>query len=107
MSRQIRRGIVTLLALAAGMILIAPAAQAQTDEAKKQLLSALKRAEALEEQGKLAEATQVYERAVDLARRALGPEHSITADFTNNLAILYVATGRYADAEPLYRRGLE
>ena len=36
----------------------------------------------------------------------LGPEHPATAATLNNLAVLYDAQGRYAEAEPLYTRGL-
>ena len=34
------------------------------------------------------------------------PESKITAAVMNDLAILYQELGRYADAEPLYRRSL-
>ena len=37
---------------------------------------------------------------------ALGPEHPEVATSLNNLAALYKAQGRYAEAEPLYRRSL-
>ena len=36
----------------------------------------------------------------------LGPDHPDTASSLNNLAGLYRAQGRYAEAEPLYRRAL-
>ena len=39
--------------------------------------------------------------------KALGPEHPHVAASLNNLAALYQAQGRYAEAEPLYRRSLE
>jgi tetratricopeptide (TPR) repeat protein len=39
--------------------------------------------------------------------KALGPEHPNVATSLNNLAALYKAQGRYAEAEPLYRRALE
>jgi tetratricopeptide (TPR) repeat protein len=37
---------------------------------------------------------------------ALGPDHPDVAQSVNNLADLYSAQGRYADAEPLYKRAL-
>ena len=37
----------------------------------------------------------------------LGPEHPDTLISVNNLAVLYRATGRYGQAEPLYQRALE
>jgi tetratricopeptide (TPR) repeat protein len=36
----------------------------------------------------------------------LGPDHSNVGTALNNLAGLYQAQGRYAEAEPLYRRSL-
>ncbi len=36
----------------------------------------------------------------------LGPEHPDVATSLNNLAELYRATGRYAEAEPLYQRAI-
>ncbi len=51
-------------------------------EAEKQLGAALKEAE------------------------GLGPEHPDVAQSLNNLAALYRAQGKYAEAEPLYKRSL-
>jgi Tetratricopeptide repeat len=39
--------------------------------------------------------------------RSPGPEHPDTLSSVNNLAGLYESTGRYAEAEPLYKRALE
>ena len=36
----------------------------------------------------------------------LGPNHPDVATSLNNLARLYYAHGRYAEAEPLYKRSL-
>ena len=38
--------------------------------------------------------------------KALGPDHPDVAQSLNNLADLYSAQGRHADAEPLYKRAL-
>ncbi len=38
--------------------------------------------------------------------KALGPAHPEVATSLNNLAALYAAQGRYAEAEPLYKRAL-
>ena len=38
--------------------------------------------------------------------KALGPEHPDVATSLNNLASLYYAQGKYAEAEPLYKRAL-
>ena len=40
------------------------------------------------------------------SEKALGPEHPDVANSLNNLAALYQAQGRYAEAEPLYKRAL-
>jgi len=36
----------------------------------------------------------------------VGPTHPDTATSLNNLAVLYQAQGKYAEAEPLYKRAL-
>ena len=51
-----------------------------------------------------AEAEPLYQRALAISEKALGPEHPDIATALNNLAELYRATGRYAEAEPLYQR---
>ena len=38
--------------------------------------------------------------------KTLGPEHPGVATALNNLAALYLAQGKYAEAEPLYQRAL-
>ncbi|MFQ5956109.1 MAG: tetratricopeptide repeat protein, partial [Kiloniellales bacterium] len=35
-----------------------------------------------------------------------GPDHPITAALVDSLGVLYKAQGRYAEAEPLYKRSL-
>ena len=45
-------------------------------------------------------------RAIDLGEKALGPEYPRLAVWLNNLARLYRANGRYAEAEPLLKRAL-
>ena len=104
MFRMIRCGIVATLAMAA---LVIPEAPAQTVSAREQIQSAVQRAEAFEKQVKLPQAAREYEQALDLARQHLGPEDITTAAVMNSLAELYYAMGRYAEAEPLYRRSLE
>jgi len=53
------------------------------------------------------EAQRQVERAFDLRRRALGPEHPDTLTSMYGLAILYWRQGKYAEAEPLYTKVLE
>ena len=43
---------------------------------------------------------------VAIAEKSYGPEHPNIARHLNNLAELYYNQGRYAEAEPLYRRAL-
>ncbi len=44
--------------------------------------------------------------ALAICEKALGPDHPDVATALNNLAVLYRAQGRYAEAEPLYKRSL-
>ena len=53
-----------------------------------------------------AEAEPLYERALAIREKALGPEHPDVAMSLNNLAALYRNQGAYAKAEPLYERAL-
>ena len=46
------------------------------------------------------------EEALTLGEREFGGDHPYTATFLNNLAALHSAQGRYAQADPLYRRAL-
>ena len=56
--------------------------------------------------GAYAKAEPLYQRALAIHEKALGPDHPDTATALNNLAELYRATGAYAQAEPLYQRAL-
>ena len=56
--------------------------------------------------GAYAKAEPLYQRALAIMEKALGPEHPNTATALNNLAWLYQATGAYAKAEPLFERAL-
>ncbi len=64
------------------------------------------RAALYHDQGRYAEAEPLYERALAIWEKVLGPDHPGLARGLNNLAALYRAQGRYAEAEPLYRRAL-
>ena len=52
------------------------------------------------------QAEPLYQRALDIREKALGPEHPNVAQSLNNLAELYRTQGQYAQAEPLYQRAL-
>ena len=58
------------------------------------------------DQGKYEEAEPLYQRALTIREKALGPEHPDTASTLNNLALLYNNQGKYEEAEPLYQRAL-
>ena len=98
--------------------------QADYAQAEKLFLAALKEAEQFGEQdprfaaslnnlaelyraqGKYAQAEPLYQRALAIWEKALGPEHPNVAAGLSNLAGLYDAQGKYAQAEPLYQRAL-
>ena len=54
-----------------------------------------------------AAARPLYERALAIRERFLGPNHPSTALTLNNLALLLHKQKAYADARPLYERALE
>ncbi|KAF2101634.1 hypothetical protein NA57DRAFT_35802 [Rhizodiscina lignyota] len=58
-------------------------------------------------QGKLAEAEEMYIRAIQDCEDALGPKHKCTLDTVNNLAILYEKQGKLAEVEEMYIRVLQ
>ncbi|MBP1468983.1 tetratricopeptide repeat protein, partial [Candidatus Chloroploca sp. M-50] len=64
-------------------------------------------AELLRAQGNYDAARPLYERALAIRERVLGPEHPDTATSLNNLAGLYGAQGNYDAARPLYERALD
>jgi tetratricopeptide (TPR) repeat protein len=56
--------------------------------------------------GRYSEAEPLYQRALAIVVKTLGPEHPEVATCLNNLAALYDAQGKYAQAEPLCQRAL-
>ncbi len=59
------------------------------------------------DQGKMAEAEKMYQRALEGYEKAWGPEHTSTLDTVNNLGILYKDQGKMAEAEKMYQRALQ
>ncbi len=55
---------------------------------------------------KYEQAEILYQRALDIAKKALGPEHPIVATILNTLAVLNYEFGDYAQAEPLFQQTL-
>ncbi|KAL1920685.1 uncharacterized protein VTP21DRAFT_1062 [Calcarisporiella thermophila] len=58
-------------------------------------------------QGKYEQAEQLYQRALAIREKALGPVHPYTATSVNDLAKLYGIQGKYKQAKPLFQRALE
>ncbi|KFZ25299.1 hypothetical protein V502_00223 [Pseudogymnoascus sp. VKM F-4520 (FW-2644)] len=59
------------------------------------------------DQGKLVEAEQMYQRALQGYERAWGPEHTSTLDTVNSLGVLYKSQGKLVEAEQMYQRALQ
>jgi tetratricopeptide (TPR) repeat protein len=59
------------------------------------------------DQGKMAEAEEMYMRALKGYEKARGPEHTSTLDTVNNLGLLYADQGKMAEAEEMYMRALK
>ena len=57
--------------------------------------------------GDYAKAEPLYQRALKISEKALGPEHPTPARASRSLAGLYEHMGDYAKAEPLYQRALK
>ena len=60
----------------------------------------------LYQKGQYDRAVIVAKKALEIAEKALGPDHPNVALSLNNLAGLYDTQGQYAQAEPLYKRSL-
>ena len=71
-----------------------------------ELMDAYHRANELFDEGRYQEAIPFAKEALRLSEREFGPDDSTTGSTLNNLAFLYRAQGRYAEAEPLYKRSL-
>jgi len=52
------------------------------------------------------EAEPLYQRAIAIGEKTLGPEHPDLATGLNNLAELYRNQGKYEEAEPMYKRAI-
>ncbi|KAH8722805.1 hypothetical protein GQ44DRAFT_657694 [Phaeosphaeriaceae sp. PMI808] len=60
-----------------------------------------------DEQGKIAEAEEMYERVLQGKEEALSPNHTSTLNTVNNLGWLYVNQGKLAEAEKMLERALQ
>ena len=59
------------------------------------------------DEGRYSESEPLFEEALGIRRRVLGPEHPDTLDSINDVANLYRRQGRYEEAEPLYDKALD
>ena len=101
MAPRLQKSPVVLLALGL-WILVCEASLAEEDDP-----GALnQRVNQLIEQGKYQEAIPIAERAVEVAKHTLGPDHPKTADALNDLGFIFQKIGNYAKAEPLYQETL-
>ena len=60
----------------------------------------------LHQQGNYDRAVVVAQKALEVAKENVGPDHPNVATSLNNLASLYDTQGDYAKAEPLFKRSL-
>jgi tetratricopeptide (TPR) repeat protein len=58
------------------------------------------------DQGKLTEAVEMYQRALEGKEKALGPDHTSTLMTVNNLGTLFSDQGKLKEAEEMYQRAL-
>ena len=57
--------------------------------------------------GDYEKALPLYQRALEIREKVLGPQHPDVATTLNNLAVLYRQMGDYEKALPLYQRALD
>jgi tetratricopeptide (TPR) repeat protein/CHAT domain-containing protein len=101
MARPLAKSPFVLLALGL-LILACPAGLTKDDDPN----SLNQKVNQLIEQGKYQEAIPIAARAVEVAKRILGPDHPKTADALNNLGFIFQKIGDYAKAVPLYQEAL-
>ncbi len=91
-----------------GGLLLAPLCLLRADlAAEDEVFELTKAAALLRNRGKVREALQVQQKAYDLAKKRLAPDHPGLLVSMGNLAILLGDTGQYARAEPLARARFE
>ena len=57
--------------------------------------------------GDYAKAEPLFQQALQIFKKVLGPEHPKTATILDNLAVFYEDMGDYAKAEPLLQQALQ
>ena len=98
---MMKRGLAVLVAAWCAWLLATPAA-AQSGEWE----ALNKEVESLYAEGEYDRAVVVAKKALGVAEKERGSDHPDVALSLNNLALLYNAQGQYAAAEPLYKRSI-
>src|SRR5512138_3601418 len=80
-------------------------AQARKDAGPK-WQALIEEADGLLGRGDFERALAIGERALELAEKAVGPDHIDVARSLHNVASCHAALGRLAEAEPLFKRAL-
>ena len=80
--------------------------QQQLNEDASTLKTLVDKALALEKQGKIKEASENWERLIELAEKNFGPFHPDIAPGLNKLGYLYYLQSEYNKAEAVYIRAL-
>jgi tetratricopeptide (TPR) repeat protein len=94
-------------ALAAALLLLMCGSPASAEDAALAEATTLnQQAQSLYQAGNYAEAEPLFQRALALREKLLGPDDPNVATSLNNLAALYQVQGRYAEAETLLKRSL-
>jgi tetratricopeptide (TPR) repeat protein len=60
----------------------------------------------LKQRAQYMEAEPLYQGAIAIGEKTLGPEHPVLATYLSNLATLYSDQGKYGEAEPLLKRAI-
>src|SRR3989338_6000626 len=82
------------------VLILAPSVVRAQSSLLDEALRLNQQAFALYQAGKYSQAEPLYRRSLEIREKVLGPEHPDVAASLNNLAGLYDAQGRYAQAEP-------
>ncbi|MBI4749668.1 MAG: tetratricopeptide repeat protein [Acidobacteria bacterium] len=83
-----------------------PRPATETERARVEIEKISYQVQELFHQRKYDQAITLAQQVLELAEKALGPDHSDVGDCLNNLAALYWGRGNYDKAEPLFIRAL-
>lgn len=90
------------------MVIILATSFTITADAQQEKYNSLnKKLAALFKSGRNLEAIEVAKEVIQIAEKTFGEKHPYVSVSLNNLALLYIAEGRYEKAEGLYERSLK